>query len=405
VLSRQRAWVVTIAATLTMTVSIADRGTLAVLAPSVTKALHISESAYGWLASAFSMAYLVGTPLAGWWIDRTGARRGLLASVLTWSLVAALHAIVPGFATLFAMRIALGIVEGPSFPGSAQAIRRVLPPEDQPRGFGVIFTGSSLGGLIAPPLASWLYAQAGWRLAFVGTALFGLVWIPIWLSVTRPYEVAERLDSPGPQATASHRRRPLGEVLRHPAMVRAILAILAVGPAGNVMGAFGAKYLVARFHISQAQVGHYLWLPPLFIDAGALLFGDLAARSLPRRGTTPARAVFAFGAVIAAANALLGIATTPWHGVLLIGLANLGAVGVYAVTTGDLMARIPPESAASAAGLITAGQSLSLILANPIVGWAVGHGHSYGDVGIGLALWVIPGSLIWLLWLPREPAR
>ncbi|MBC7978736.1 MAG: MFS transporter, partial [Myxococcales bacterium] len=60
--------------------SYVDRMTLAVLAPAVTKALDISDEAYGWLGSAFSMAYLFGTPFAGWWIDRAGARRGLVAS-------------------------------------------------------------------------------------------------------------------------------------------------------------------------------------------------------------------------------------------------------------------------------------------------------------------------------------
>src|SRR5689334_14910251 len=97
-LSRRQAWTVAIVATLTMTVSYIDRATLGVLAPTVTKALDISEAEYGWLAAAFSIAYLVSTPLAGWWIDRIGARRGLLGSVAVWSVVAALHAIAPSLA-------------------------------------------------------------------------------------------------------------------------------------------------------------------------------------------------------------------------------------------------------------------------------------------------------------------
>jgi len=119
------AWLVAVVATLTMTVSYADRLTLSVLAPAVTKELEISEEAYGWLGSAFAMAYLFGTPFAGWWIDRAGARRGLVASVLAWSAVAALHAIVPGFGVLFMLRLALGITEGPGFPGASQTVQRI----------------------------------------------------------------------------------------------------------------------------------------------------------------------------------------------------------------------------------------------------------------------------------------
>src|SRR5262245_30956785 len=117
-----------------------DRQTLSVLAPAVTEALGVSDSGYGWLASAFSLSYLVGAPLAGRLVDELGARRGLLGAVLLWSVVAGLHALAPGFGTLFALRIALGLAEGPSFPGAAQTVTRVLPPDEQPRGFGVLFT-------------------------------------------------------------------------------------------------------------------------------------------------------------------------------------------------------------------------------------------------------------------------
>src|SRR5262249_60466970 len=130
VVHRSTAWAVAICATLTMAVSYFDRSTLAVLAPTVKEQLHISGTAYGWLTSAFSIAYLIAAPLTGWWIDRIGARRGLVTSVLLWTAVAALHAVVPGFWVLFGLRIALGIAEGPSFPGAAQTIQRILPPED-----------------------------------------------------------------------------------------------------------------------------------------------------------------------------------------------------------------------------------------------------------------------------------
>src|SRR4051812_1824430 len=191
-LSRRVAWSVALVATLTMTVSYVDRQTFAVLAPKVTEALGISETGYGWLASAFSIAYLVSTPIAGWLIDRTGARRGLVGAVLTWSTIAALHALVPSFAVLFVLRIALGLAEGPSFPGAAQTVQRVLEPAERARGFGLLFTGSSIGAMIAPPIAAHLYGAFGWRIAFLGTAIVGLAWVPAWLFLTGRRDVAAR---------------------------------------------------------------------------------------------------------------------------------------------------------------------------------------------------------------------
>src|SRR6478752_5249509 len=126
-LSNRRAWFVAIVATLTMAVSYIDRQALSALAPTVTEHLHLDDAAYGIIQAAFSIAYLIGAPLAGKWIDRVGARRGLVWSMLLWTLAGVLHALVPGFAVLFVLRIALGFAEAPGFPGAAQTMQRVLP--------------------------------------------------------------------------------------------------------------------------------------------------------------------------------------------------------------------------------------------------------------------------------------
>src|SRR5271170_4130274 len=123
-LSPLRGWAVAMTATLVMAVSYVDRQTLASLSPTVREALHINHAEYGWLTGAFSLAYLAGAPLSGALIDRVGCRIGLVVAVLAWSLVSGLHAIAPTFAALFALRIALGLAESPSFPGAAQAVRR-----------------------------------------------------------------------------------------------------------------------------------------------------------------------------------------------------------------------------------------------------------------------------------------
>src|SRR5262245_37474281 len=174
-LSRVRSWALALTATLTLAVSYVDRQTFAVLAPTWQAQLHISDKDYGdWLVPAFSYAYLVGAPLAGYLIDRVGARRGLLGAVLLWSLVAALHALAPGFGALFALRLALGVAESPSFPGAAQTVQRALSPVDRARGFGFLFSGSSLGAMIAPILATYLNRDGHYQLAFIGTAVVGL---------------------------------------------------------------------------------------------------------------------------------------------------------------------------------------------------------------------------------------
>jgi MFS transporter, ACS family, aldohexuronate transporter len=402
VLTRRMAWMVAIVATLTMTVSYIDRITLAVLAPTVTKVLDISDEAYGWLGAAFSAAYLFGTPFAGWWIDRAGARRGLVASVLAWSAVAALHAVVPGFGVLLVLRLALGITEGPGFPGAAQTVQRILPERERERGFGVLFTGSSFGAMVAPPLASALFVLAGWRVAFLITTAAGLIWIPLWLFVTRSPAVRERLDVAVVVAAPAEPRPSFREMVTHPITIRALCGVFAAAPVFGFAQIWGAKYLVRTFALQQGEVGHYLWLPPVLFDAGAILFGDLASRQRRPEGAPP-RMLFAIGIALAAVLATVPLAETPWQSMALMGIAMAGGGVMYTLITSDLLARMPPGSVSFAGGILAGSQSLALIIANPLIGRAVDHLHSYDAVAIGLAVWAMPGSLIWLLW--RPPVR
>jgi len=393
VLSRRTAWAVAVVAALTSTVSYIDRQTFSVLAPEVTKALGIGETGYGVLTSAFALAYLVATPLAGWWLDLVGARRGLVWSLLVWSGIAAMHALVPSFGMLLALRILLGLAEGPTFPGASQTIQRVLPPRDRARGIGLLFTGSSIGGMIVPPLAAALYAWKDWRVAFVGTAIAGLAWIPLWMLLTNRADVRPVID-----AQTEKRDRPhLDEPLRHPAMARALVGVFCAAPISLFGSLWGSKYLVRTFAVAQKDVGHYLWLPPLLFDAGALIFGDLASRA-PQR----IRGIYAIALLLAVTIALLPLAATPWQGALIFGIASAGGAGMYTICAADLLARVRPEAISLAGGTLAGAQSLSLILAGPLVGAAVGHFESYDQVALALAPLVAIGASVWISWRLRS---
>lgn len=407
-LTRRQGWLLTLAATFTMTISYIDRQNVAVLAPTITAALGISETGYGLVASAFSLAYLLGAPLAGRMIDRVGARRGLLGAVLVWTLVSALHSLVPGFGALVALRVALGLAESPSFPGASQTVHRALPREERPRGIGVLFTGSSLGAMLAPPLAVALAARFGWRGALLVSSLVGLVWVPVWLWVAWREPARTVLDAgtespevPGPaEATAS--------VWRNPALQRALALIVCASPFIGFFLTWNAKFLVRTFGITQRAVGRYAWLPPLLFDLGAVAFGDLAARLArapgPHRGGTHpllllAAATLAVGGTLSVAT----LAQGPWSAELLAGVAMLGGGGCYAMLTSDMLARIPAGQVSAAGGLCASAQSLAFVLANPLIGRGVERFHGYREVLLATALCVVPGVLSWRLW-PRVPA-
>src|ERR1051325_11116075 len=78
-------------------ISYIDRTTLALLAPTILKELHLSGEQYGFIISAFSIAYMISNPLWGWILDRAGLRRGMTAAVACWTAASVAHVFAAGF--------------------------------------------------------------------------------------------------------------------------------------------------------------------------------------------------------------------------------------------------------------------------------------------------------------------
>ncbi len=415
-MTRRDAWKVAVVATLAMSVSYIDRQTLAAIAPTVRASLSLDAEQYGWLTSAFSMAYLVGAPIAGALVDRLGARRGLTAAVLVWSVVSGLHALTTSFAMLFALRIALGAAEAPSFPAAAQTIRRVLPRGDRSSGFGLLFTGSSIGSMIAVPLAIKLNTVWGWRAAFVGTAIAGLSWLPLWLVVTHRADVRARLGAPvvepvaEPVAHADAARAPAPSAMALIAsapVLRAILLVVLAAPSIMFVLLWYPQYMVEARGVTQAGLARYLWLPPLFFDLGAVAFGYLASRrdrASPGAPLTHWPLMLA-AALLASTLVLVPHARSAWGAVLLASSSLAGGGAIFALTTGDLLARVSPARASMAGGLTASAQSLAYIVANPIIGRIIRKTGSYDRIVIALGALVLPGVILWCLWPMGDASR
>src|SRR5215218_1040192 len=75
------------------TINYVDRGVLGVLAPDLQKRIGWTDTQYGDINAAFSLAYAIGFLVMGRLIDRVGTRIGYAASLVIWSLAAAGHAL------------------------------------------------------------------------------------------------------------------------------------------------------------------------------------------------------------------------------------------------------------------------------------------------------------------------
>jgi ACS family hexuronate transporter-like MFS transporter len=402
-------WAVAAAATLGMSVSYIDRQTLAAVSPALRSELGIDVAQFGSLLSIFSVAYLIGAPAAGVLVDRLGARRGFAIAVVAWSIVAASHALATSFVSLLVLRALLGTSEAPSFPAAAQAIRRSLPGARRAAAYGLLFTGSSVGAMIAAPLAISLEARFGFRFAFMGTALVGTAWLPLWLYATRGGRLPhgdEPLEAGGPASIyrgpgpfTAPRPRWI-DVMTSAPVLRALVAVVGSAPVLLFVLNFTPLYLVDTWQLPRTEIGGYLVFPPLFFDVGAIAFGWVASRR-PLR-THADLTLVSLG--LAASLALTPLAPTPATAMVIFSAAAAGGGGIYVLATADMLGRVPVSRTSAAGGMTASAQSLAHIVVSPLVGAAIARSHSFSGALVAIGVAVVPTTLAFVLW-PSLRAR
>jgi ACS family hexuronate transporter-like MFS transporter len=302
-------WIPALAMLLVSLISYVDRSTLAILAPAILKETGLSVEQYGWIISAFSIAYMLSNPVWGWILDRAGLRRGMSAAVAFWTVASVAHAFAGGFWSFGIARAALGFGEGATFPGGLRTVVQTLGPDQRGRGLAVAYSGGSLGALVTPLIVTPIYLWWGWRAAFWFTGLIGAGWLLVWAIVSRRPDVAQLPRPTG--AGKGSRPSP-----RDPALW-AFMAAYALGalPLGFVLYS-ASLYLAGPLHRSQEFIGKVLWIPPLGWEVGYFVWGSLSDRSQRHGGPR----IPALGRMLAACCALsLVFGAVPW-------LSNVGAV-------------------------------------------------------------------------------
>ena len=162
-----------------------DRVNIATVGPRMTAELGLTNTQFGLVISAFSYPYALIQLFGGRIIDRLGARRMLLICGAVVCIVTVLTGLVGGMASLFALRLALGIGEGFAFPAATRAMATWLPPTRWGFAQGITHAAARLGNAVTPPMLVGLMALVSWRGAFVVLGLASAIWVILWLAVTK----------------------------------------------------------------------------------------------------------------------------------------------------------------------------------------------------------------------------
>jgi ACS family hexuronate transporter-like MFS transporter len=160
-----------------------NRQTLSVLAPLISKELHLSHSELSHIFAAFQISYALTWLLGGIFLDIVGTRLGLSIAVVWWSLVSFMTSFANSVSSFGALRFLLGIGEGFNWPGASKAVAECFPPQERGLAVAIFDSGSSVGGALAALCIPWIALQFGWRSAFAFSGVLGLAWLAWWLLV------------------------------------------------------------------------------------------------------------------------------------------------------------------------------------------------------------------------------
>jgi ACS family hexuronate transporter-like MFS transporter len=392
------------------TINYMDRNLLGVLKPTIQGDLHFSETDYGNIVFAFSMAYAAGYASMGAFTDKVGVRIGLAVAAMIWCAASAAHGLVTSVAGFTAARIALGLGEGGNFPTCIKSVAAWFPVRDRALATGVFNSGSNVGGLLAPLIAAFVTANWGWQTAFYVTGLVGFVWVGFWLVMYKAPEEHPRVSAAelayirsDPDVPMKH--IPWAQLLRYPGTWTYIVGGILTNPVWWFYNNWVPSFLFSKFHVNLMALGLPLVVIYLMTDVGSIGGGWLSGRLIKGGfGVFAARKL----TLLACAACTLPVFLAPmadsiWISVLLIGLAMAAHQGFSANLFTLVSDTMPGGAVAGAVGL---GGCISSIIGGfsaAVVGRVLDATHDNYELVffVGAGAYVVATLAVHLI-LPRH---
>ncbi|WP_380877493.1 MFS transporter [Sphingomonas sp. DBB INV C78] len=162
-----------------------DRQMIGVLKPTLSAELGWNETDFANVIFWFQAAYAIGYIGFGRFVDVVGARLGYAVAFIIWTAAHIAHGGVHSVMQFAAVRFGLGIGEAGNFPAGIKAVTEWFPARERAFAIGVFNAGANVGAIITPLLVPFLTLTYGWRMAFVLTGAFSIVWLVVWWAMYR----------------------------------------------------------------------------------------------------------------------------------------------------------------------------------------------------------------------------
>jgi MFS transporter, ACS family, hexuronate transporter len=392
--TRNLRWVVAGLVFCSTVINYIDRQTLSILAPRLTKDLHLSESQYGNIVQAFLITYTLVYIPAGILLDRYGVKKVYALATAWWSLIAMLHAFVSTAFSLGFLRGLLGLGEGFNFIAATRVAAEWYPPKERALLSGIANAAAVTGAIITPPLTVWILLRWGWRDAFLLTGGLGFVWILLWQWLyyspeKHPYITTEELalirqtDSNDPAPIEV----PYLDLLRMPEVWGLLLARAFSDPVWWFYLFWLPKYLTQVRGTSMTTMSMLVWIPYLASDVGSIAGGWLSGRFVSHGESTvkARRKVMLLSVLLMPVGLLvpfLGSTSSVIAVVCIVLFGHMSWKTNLMTLTVDIF---PKPMVGRVAGIVGTGSGIGAAIFTTLAGYII-QNHSYTPVFVIMAL-------------------
>jgi MFS transporter, FSR family, fosmidomycin resistance protein len=335
---------------------------------------------YTQLGLAFTAFNVVSTALqtpAGFLTDRVSARLLLVAGLLVGAGAFTVAALVDSYWVLVAMFGLAGLGNTVYHPADYALLSRHVPAARAGRTFSFHTFAGMLGNAAAPPSLLFLYATVGWRGAFLGAAVLGLiVALVMGLAVEPPMIEATpgRANSRGPQqgdGTQTDGAQVGWRLLLAPAILLNLAFFIMLAMSSGALYNFLVPALGALYGtpvtVGNAALTGLLLLSPI----GVLVGGWLAGRT-PHHGL-----VATCGLIVTASVASL-VGSFDLAAVALVVLMSIGGFfSGLTMPSRDMIVRAvtPPGAYGRVFGFVSTGFNIGGIVSPLIFGQLLDRGY------------------------------
>lgn len=385
-----------------------DRLVLSILKPELQDQYGWTETGYADLAFWFQCAYGIAYVGFGRFIDRVGARIGYAVAVTVWTIGHIAHIFFTTTGSMLIARITLAVGEAGTFPAAIAATNEWFPKRERALAIGIFNAGSNVGAIVTPLLVPVITIAFGWRMAFIITGLFTVVWLVAWLAFyRRPQEhkkvSAEELAFIESEPVEPQRPVAWSSLFRHRQTWAYIAGRFLIDPVWWTFLFWLPDFFNKQYGITMLAFGPPLVAIYLLADVGSVLGGWTSSRLIGKgRSINRSRKTAMFlMALCAVPIAFATYVPNMWYAVALIGLACAGHQGfsanLYALP-GDLF---PRWMAGSVIGLGGLSGAVGGMLMAKYAGWILEGVGSYTPIFLVAACAYLIALLVIHLIVPR----